>query len=178
MNSNRCIVVLSVLLLGSRAVASEAPAPWVITLQSAGPVPFGVSKTEASRLLGAPLVNDGTYAETDGCYYARSSNMPEGVEFMIEDGVVVRVDVSTRSIRTPSDVGVGMSMRTVMATYPSQISVQGDPYDDSPGADWLWFLPHAAANQRYSLVFEVSGWMVTGFHAGLRGPNGYIEGCS
>src|SRR5213593_628377 len=76
---------------------------WRVALRSYGPVRFGMTVGEASRVLGQELNAD----TTESCIYVAPASLRHRVNFMVIDGHIARVDVDTVGVETRSGAHVG-----------------------------------------------------------------------
>ena len=66
---------------------------------SFGPVKFGMTPTEASKLLGVPLSLGRESDEDDmACHYIFPNGQPGNIGFMVEDGRITRIDIYSDKI--------------------------------------------------------------------------------
>lgn len=158
------------------AAPSGAPSDWRVGLRTFGPVRYGMTLAEASRVLGERLLPGLEYA-AEGCSYLRPRAIPRGTSFMVLDGRVERVDVDTAGVRTISGAQVGSTEDEVRALYPGRIRTEPHPYT-GPEGHYLRFVPRVPADTAFGLIFETDGRRVTSFRAGRQPAVGYIEGCA
>ncbi|HWB75822.1 MAG TPA: hypothetical protein VG755_12730 [Nannocystaceae bacterium] len=96
---------------------------------------------------------------------------PEGVAWMIVDGVVVRLDVRSPALHTEQDAKVGTSAATLRRLYPDAIE-QPNKYDPE-GSTWIVGPP-----DRAHFVFELDRThRVVRWRAGLPPQVDWVEGC-
>jgi len=172
-------------MLASRASeAKQVPkADWTIFLRRAGPVRFGMSLAEVRQILGdqkaSLYVSDPDNPRADeGCTYLESTSLPEHLGFMFDNRRVVRVDVSSRSVaQTASGARVGDTEERIKALYPGRIRVEPHHYDPAP-SHYLIFVPKDSSGNRYRIVFETDGRVVTQFRVGFSRATALVEGCS
>jgi hypothetical protein len=161
-----------VFLLGHVAAAGEpvtSPTRWTLSFKGLGPVKVGMTVQEAEKVLKMKLQEE-QVDEPGGCHHARSERELPGVGFLVIDGRVARVDVSKHTYRTASGARVGMTEKEIRRLYP-QIKVEPHQYD--PAGHYLIL---TSADQRYGIVFETDGHLVTDLRGGEREPVGYVEG--
>ena len=173
----RVVATASLLVLGTLAVAAHSPdaaqepVRWRVGLRGYGPVRYGMTLPEVSRVLREPL----SVADPD-CDYVRPQALPPGVALMVVDGRVERVDVDTTGVATLSGVAVGTTETAVRDAYPGRIETRPHPYT-GPEGHYLVFVPHDPGDRQFRIVFETDGVTVTSFRAGRRPAVEYIEGC-
>jgi hypothetical protein len=148
---------------------------WRVGLRGVGPVRYGMTLAEASRALGEDLSTKGEHGS--GCSYAFPKSAPVGVSFLVEGGLVERVDVRAGMVQTVSGAHIGSTEEEVKALYPGRIEVKEHPYT-GPQGHYLIFVPQAPADSAFRIVFETDGHAVTVYRAGRRPAVEYIEGCA
>lgn len=139
-------------------------------LRRAGPVRFGMRIAEAERAAGGRFVG----VRGEGCEFGRASTMPDGLRFMLEDGRVVRADVVSRGVRTASGAEVGTTEAEIRRMYPDRIRTEPHKYTKG---HYLVYTPRDPADERYRLIFETDGRVVSRYRAGLHPAVEYVEGC-
>ena len=169
--SRRRVLIGIAVLLGLAALAAplvRKPARWTLSFEGFGPVRVGMTVAEAGKALKVKLVE---HEPPEPCHYAWSEGELPGIAFMVLDGRVVRVDVTKDVYRAESGARVGATEEEVRRLHP-QVQVERHPYDDDGH-----YLVLASRDQRYGMIFETDGKVVTSFRAGEREPVRYIEGC-
>ncbi len=144
---------------------------WQLGLKGIGPIRFGMPVYDAVQAIGAPLQRS-TWGKE--CYYARPSDGPQGVGFMISEGRVARVDIWGAAVSTLSGARVGDAENDVLRRYAGRLEVSRDKY--SPG-NRLEFVPNDAADKAYRVVFETDGRSVQRVKAGLLPEVSWGDGC-
>jgi hypothetical protein len=163
------------LFLGAEIACAPPSAPkihWDITGDSAGPVRFGMTPTEAAAALRLTLSD--TFP-SEGCDYWSPAGAPPGLSFMVENGRIVRVDADSPGVSTQTGLHVGSSVGDVRAAYGPSIRVSPHKYEWEAG--WLYFSVSASDSTK-GIVFEVDSHRVRTLRSGLWPPVGYVEHCS
>jgi hypothetical protein len=142
---------------------------WSLSFDGFGPVKVGMTVPEAEKALNMRLGADRAPDET--CHYVLNEKQLSGVGFMVLEGRIARIDVSTRDHPTWRGARVGATEAELRRLHP-QIAVNSHPYDDR-GHD----LRLASRDRRRALIFETDGQVVTSFRAGMAKAVAYIEGC-
>lgn len=148
-----------------------------LVLNGIGPIRVGMSLQEAANAAGLHLATQGVYGPGADCDYYQALGAPHGVSFMVSGDRIVRVDVDTPDITTPSGAGIGSSIEEIKALYPGKIEESGHKY--IPDGKYLRFVPTDSADQQYRILFETDETgNVTRFRSGFTDEVGYVEGCS
>lgn len=156
-----------------------ADTTWALRFDGAGPLRIGMTGDEARAALGGDFSADGQAVGTvdgpQGCQYARSGRLPEGMMVMLEGGArVVRVEVDSGNVATVEGARIGDSEARIQQTYANRVEVQPHKYTDG---HYLVVRPADGDTTRL-LVFETDGSRVLRFRAGQRPQVEYVEGCS
>jgi hypothetical protein len=125
-------------------------------------VHFGMTSVEAEKAAGSKLVVQGLHS--DACYVAKVESGPQGVNFLVANGKVERIDVAAGPTATRSGAKVGSTVGDVRGMYAGQIENQARP-DGQPGMA-LVFVPKDAADASFRLVFLTDGTKVQSYRAG------------
>ena len=117
---------------------------------------FGMTAEAAANAAGTAWDPD---RPTSGqCWFGAPINGPVGVDFMVWNGSVERVDISTELITTRSGAGVGSTPEELRAVF-------GDSLDESD-PELLAFVPSDEGDAEFRILFEVSDGAVTSFRSG------------
>jgi hypothetical protein len=159
-----------VLLFGLVYVAVALPSTPTpqLTFDGYGQVKFGLTVTDAARILKNRPTRTNT-EESDSCYYVRFAAYP-GVDFMVENGHVVRAD----PLETSSNIlglKIGMSVSEVRERFKDR-KLELHEYGD--GGHYLAF---PSPNGKAEIWVEVSRDKVIYVRGGLLPAVEYIEGC-
>jgi len=169
------VVILLVLLsqvLTPRATAALGTlgAHMPITFQGVGPIRVGMRLAVLRQVARVPLTVEPEL--TKGCTYAYPESGSQSIAFMLSDGVVARTDVEAPGFRTLSGAQVGDSEERIKSLYQGRFVVTPHAYSDGR------YITVTSRNQRFALVFETDGEVVTSFHIGRLPEVLYVEGCS
>jgi hypothetical protein len=135
-----------------------------------GPVRIGMTVPQAQKALHFKLTENLEEPGGDGdCHYVDGKPRLSGVRFMVISGTIQRIDVDDRAYRTTLGAHVGMTEDEIKRLYPA---VRVDPHQYDEDGHYL-----IVDHERFSLLFETDGKVVTEIRAGLREPVGYVEGC-
>jgi hypothetical protein len=108
------------------------------------------------------------------CDYTRTKNAPAGVNFMIQNRRIVRVDIrNNKEVKTAEGAGIGDTEEKIKSLYPGQVTVRPAKYDN--GHTLVVTPRNGPADNR--IVFETDGKTVTQFRSGKLPAVEYVEGC-
>ncbi|MGE5927645.1 MAG: hypothetical protein ACM357_09835 [Gemmatimonadota bacterium] len=144
---------------------------WAIRLDGAGPIRYGMSVADAAAALGDSIEAPPATGE---CSYLRLQGMPEGLQFMVERGRIVRGDVTAGTLATAHGARIGMTGLEVQALYGGVLESRPHKYDT--GGQYLVLVP-AEGGDSLRLVFETDGRVVTRYRTGVRPAAEYVEEC-
>ncbi|MFH7026842.1 MAG: hypothetical protein ACHBN1_15880 [Heteroscytonema crispum UTEX LB 1556] len=148
-----------------------------VTVNGIGPVRIGMTVPEATKAAGTKLVSlSGTPISNAGCFYVKPQGAPRGVEMMLQDGRIARVDIMKNSrITTVKGAKIGDTEAQIKSLYPGQIQVT--PHKYTQGGHYLTLIPKDRADQNYRIVFETDGKRVTQFRSGKLPEVENVERC-
>lgn len=147
-----------------------------VYINGIGSVRVGMTVAEASKAAGTKLIQTSSGGEEHGCFYFHPQREPKGVDFMVLNGRIARVDVAeNKNITTLSGAKIGDTEAKIKSLYPGQIQVT--PHEYVQGGHYLTFLPKDRADRNYRIVFETDGKRVTTFRSGELSAVSAVEGC-
>jgi len=117
---------------------------------------FGMTAADAADAAGTAWDPDRPTSST--CWLATPVNGPVGVEFMMIDGGVERVEITTELITTRSGAGVGSTADELRALW-------GDLLDESDPA-LLQFVPQDEEDANFRIMFTMVDGAVESYRAG------------
>ena len=143
---------------------------WIVREDGVGPVKIGMTLVQLNLVLHQKFSMP---ADKDdrGCFYVN----PRGhdhIAFMIENGILVRIDVDEAGILPASRIQVGDSEAHARDVYGSRMKVTPHKYTDA-GHN----LTVRSTDGRYGIRFETDNGKVTTFYAGKYETIQYVEGC-
>ena len=163
------IALLLMAVPSTVAARSPLPEPVITTNGLAGAynLKVGVRKSTIQRQIGAGNPN---HDDPFHCDIHPVSGL-NGVQVMIEDGVVTSVIIQSSKPATPSGARVGMTDRQLRAIYGKRLKRSEHTYQDAPAA--YYTLRSSSGNK---VVFDVNEQRrVTEIRAGRSAD--YVEGC-
>jgi hypothetical protein len=153
-------------LVTSLAVASDAEQR--VSFRGIGQVRIGVSFDQLQRDVGHPIAVSEDY-EDASCYYVHVN----GYDVMIADGLVSRIDVWERGIKTDRGAQVGDSIAAVQAMYGRALKKAPRFYGGLPDL----YLTQWSADRMYAVRFETENGKVARYYIGRAQQVQYVEGC-
>lgn len=165
------IAVLTMLTVVSSGSAVPADV-WVAREDGVGPVKIGMSLSQLNAALHEKFVMPEN-KEDRGCFDVTSTKHPV-VSFMIEGGVVVRVDVDGAGVSTVEGIQVGDSEARARRVYGPSLKVEPHAYTGPEGH----YLTVRSTSGEFGIRFETNKGMIESFYAGQFKAIQYIEGCS
>lgn len=163
----RCLLLTFVLALLSRmAIASDV----MLTMNSYGPVKIGMTADEAfTHLRSIGQANKPNVGE-DCDYY----DATPGVSFMLNHKSIVRIEVSSEEVVTPSGIRVGDSISELKKVFGSRLDDQPNHYD-IPAARTIKLFSN---DKKIAMRFEVYENKIQEIYSGYEHSIHYVEGCS
>ncbi len=153
--------------------AQAPPAPgtdsWTVGESNTGPVRYGMTVAELRSALGGDIKSRDT---SSPCYYVTTGRAPDGLNIMVVDGRVARVDVHGNSIVTAAGAHVGDTEARIKELYPN-VKVQPHKYVEKGH-----YMVVTGADPKHQIIFETDGTRVTIFRAGVLPAIEWVEGCS
>jgi len=159
----------------STPVPLVAPTPSAILLNSAftnssrvttvgiGELFFGTTPERASEIVETDWI--GERSSTSNCYRIQPTRGPQGVEFWVVDGFIERVDISHPDLRTPSQLGVGISLDDLQ----NQLGDRLVPEVDDAGNGRATFTPADEDDANFQIIFELEDDKVVRYRSGRIG---------
>lgn len=132
-----------------------------VFVRGIGDVFVGMTVAQAAAAAGFPLVPVAD-APSARCHRVRADGGPEGVVFVVVDGVVATVEVEHPDIRTRSGVGVGSTADEVRSFFPDRIDEETGEHGD----DLLVFVPRERADADVRVIFVLADDVVVRYRAG------------
>lgn len=164
-----------------------------LTADGFGAIQIGMTLEAATQAAGTPLValNGGRPDLQASCSYVKLQGGSDGLDFMLNEGRIVRVDVRSQVSRevnnqpvavnlseevsqftTAAGAKVGDREAQITALYPN-IEIAPHKYD--PAGHYLTIPTAAGSNNR--LIFETNGDRVTSIRAGQMPQVDLVERC-
>jgi hypothetical protein len=149
---------------------SHAGEDWVVGEDGVGPVTIGMTFLELNKTLHEKFTMPKDKAD-QGCFYVKTTKHPH-IAFMIEDGLLTRVDVDAPGIFTVKHIQVGDSEASAIRAYGQKLQVEPHHYIEEGH-----YLTIRSSNGRYGIRFETEKGKILTFYAGEFKAVQYVEGC-
>lgn len=146
---------------------------WVASPRGVGGVRSGMLRTDLLSVIGQPS-RAGYYTHAE-CVYVGGTSLPPGMQVMLIDSAVARIDIAQPGVRTREGVQVGDSVPTVLQRYRGRVAVTPHSDTDSTG-QYLAVTPPGDTLHR--IIFETDGAVVTNYRVGRRPEVEWVKGCS
>ena len=129
-----------------------------ITTAGLGPVRIGQTLTEAQEAAG--VIFNAASTGSEACQYYTPAAGATGAAFMVVNGEVVRVDVSSGPITSKSGYGIGATKDAIKAAFGSKI-------EESAAGDSVTFVPVTDGDKTMRVIWELdASGIVTSFRTG------------
>lgn len=139
-----------------------------------GPIVIGMTAKEASAKSGLSLKEtEPSDSGNEACYYVYPDGKYGDVGFMIEEGRISRIDITSVRIASVGGIRIGDTEGAVKKAFPGKVQVQAHPYLGKEGK-YLTI----KTKPGYGVIFETEKGRVTSFRAGRIDSVQYIEGCN
>ena len=141
-----------------------------ITTAGLGPVRIGQTLADAQEAAGVTFNAASTGSES--CQYYTPAAGATGASFMVVNGEVVRVDISSGPITTKSGYGIGSTKEAIKAAFGSKIQ-------ESSAGDSLTFVPVTDGDKLMRVIWELdTSGVVTSLRVGRTSHVTPKIGCS
>lgn len=139
-----------------------------------GPIQIGMNLSDAVNM---GLLNDNPTRNPrcDWVYPAVGSGIPDGVNVMVVNGKIARIDVDTGVVTTEDGAKIGDTEDRLKTLYGDELTVEPHKYIE--GGHYMTILGDSASSGK-ALVFETDGKQVTSFRGGRLPEVKWVEGCS
>jgi hypothetical protein len=139
-----------------------------------GPIQIGMNLSDAVNM---GLLNDNPTRNPhcDWVYPAVGSGIPDGVNVMVVNGKIARIDVDTGAVTTEDGAKIGDSEDRLKGIYGDELTIEPHKYIEA--GHYMTVLGDSASAGK-ALVFETDGKQVTSFRGGRLPEVKWVEGCS
>lgn len=144
---------------------------WVLSTQGYGPIRPGMTQAEAERLMEAPLHTQDNRPLDVECDYLYPVNGHKGISFMVVNGRISRVNVTTKDVATRSGARVGDPAAKLQSLFGASLEIEPHKYDNTGKYFYIW-----ETGKKRGVKFEVIGGRVKSIYAGDDSID-LVEGC-
>lgn len=146
----------------------ESSSANVVTHNSFGKIKVGMTVAQASQALGIELVAPNGKGE---CYYVEPKQGLKGVDFMVIEGLIARIDIESKEYATDKGARIGDTEAKIKSLYKG-VEVHPQKYDEK-----LHDMEVYSDDKKYLIIFETDGKVVTGFRIGRAEEVSWVERC-
>lgn len=167
---NKYIFVLFALAFVFMMETTETAAQrkYIATHNSFGKIKVGMTVRQASQAFGTELI---TPNGTGECYYIEPKQGLKGVDFMVIEGKIARIDIAGKAYATDKGAKIGDTEAKIKSLYKG-IKVHPQKYDEKRHDMEVY-----SRDKKYLLIFETDGKVVTGFRVGRVEEVSWVERC-
>jgi len=144
-----------------------------LELDGIEPIRVGMTVSESSKVI--ELTGYGNGVASNECSYVKPKNGPSGIDFMVTNNQIARIDINSKEFTTAEGARIGSTEAEILKYYPGNIEVKPHQYIEN--GHYLIFRSPDARYQNYRLIFETDGTHVTTFRAGKIPEVGWVERC-
>jgi hypothetical protein len=165
-----------VVLIGLPGLAqdkSPRPESARASTRSFGSLVIGMTVARASVVTGLQFTSrdEGVH-----CRYYQAKQQLKGVDVMVTNGKIARVDISNPQIKTLSGIKIGDREDQVKSVYGDRLQIKTHPYNKQ--GHYLIYIPRDRAEKQYRIIFETNGRQVVNWRFGRVDEVNWVEGCS
>jgi len=139
-----------------------------------GPIQIGMNLSDAVNM-GLLNDNPNRKQQCDWVYPAVGSGIPDGVNVMVVNDKIARIDVDTGTVTTEDGGKIGDSEDRIKSIYGDDLTIEPHKYIE--GGHYMTVVGDSTSAGK-ALVFETDGKHVTAFRAGRLPEVKWVEGCS
>lgn len=167
---NKYIFVLFVLIFAFVVQITEVAAQRrnIVTYNSFGKIKVGMTVRQASQAFGVELIAPNGTGE---CYYVEPKRGTKGVDFMVIEGKIARIDIAGKAYATDKGAKIGDTEAKIKSLYKG-IKIHPQKYDEK-----RHYMEIYSRDKKYLLIFETDGKVVTGFRVGKAEEVSWVERC-
>jgi len=159
---------------GPNGTAHDSVSDVALSEEGIGPIQIGMNMEDAVNM---GLLNDNPTRkpQCDWVYPAVGAGIPDGVNVMVVNGKIARIDVDTGTVTTEDGARIGDTEDKIKTIYGDEVKVEPHKYID--GGHYMTVLGDSTSAGK-ALVFETDGKHVTSFRGGRLPEVKWVEGCS
>ena len=159
---------------GPNGTARDSVSDVALSEEGIGPIQIGMNMEDAVNM---GLLNDNPTRkpQCDWVYPAVGAGIPDGVNVMVVNGKIARIDVDTGTVTTEDGARIGDTEDKIKTIYGDEVKVEPHKYIE--GGHYMTVLGDSTSAGK-ALVFETDGKHVTSFRGGRLPEVKWVEGCS
>lgn len=146
-----------------------------VSTQGIDGIKIGMTISQASQSARTKLIIMEQNRRTSCSYYKLAGEI-SGVNFMVTNRIISRIDITNPRITTLSGAKIGDSEDRIRSLYGSQLQTKRHKYLDR--GHYLIFVPRDRQDRRNRILFETNGIKVVNWRVGRIKEVGWTEGCS
>lgn len=159
---------ISPFLIVMNVTATAATSQWQITFKGIGPIEVGMTLKKAQQVGRIQFMN---HENTRECYMAKPKGI-KGLSFMVIEGRIARIDVTSPYFSTAQGVKVGDSESKVKAVYNNQLEIEPHKYNEQGRYLTVY---HKADHT--AIRFDTNKQTIVEIHSGGENEVYLVEGC-
>ncbi|KTD64953.1 hypothetical protein [Legionella shakespearei] len=147
---------------------------WTLSPEGFGPIQINMTLKEAEQASGLTFNStkpDPDQAEDESCHYVTLKGLDD-VSFMVSDGKIVRVNLSSAAYKTSTGAKIGDTESQVQNLYNNKLQVETHRYDEK--GNYLTLIDTAKDR---AIRFETDGKVVTLIYGGRNNEVHFVEDC-
>lgn len=147
---------------------------WTLSPNGFGPIQINMTLKEAEKATGLTFNStkpDADQAEDESCHYVTLKGLDD-VSFMVSDGKIVRVNLSSAAYKTSTGAKIGDTESQVQSLYNGKLQVESHRYDEK--GNYLTLIDKA---QDRAIRFETDGKVITLIYGGRNNEVHFVEDC-
>ncbi len=130
-----CLVLFGLLLADTGYTKSAGSVPkylsYSLASSSYGPLKIGMTVEQASAALGVKLLSGEdpskpgfSQADHEACHFVTPEAKDIGLAFMVQNGVITRIDVSNKNIKTLNGLSIGSTAVDIKKRYGKSLRIE------------------------------------------------------
>jgi hypothetical protein len=138
-----------------------------------GPIKIGMTPKEVSKIIGIPVIPyDSLEGDDSSCFFVSPNGYSKDIVFMIENGRITRIDVTSKNISVAGKIHIGDDEKKVTDMFKEKVQEAEHPYIGKDGKYLTVF-----TKPGFAFLFETEKGKIISFRSGDSASVKYIEGC-
>lgn len=146
-----------------------------VSTQGIGGIKIGMTISQASQVARIKLIILEKNHRT-ACSYYKPARGLSGINFMVTNRAISRIDITNPQITTLSGAKIGDSEERIRSLYGAQLQTKLHKYLDQ--GHYLIFVPRDQQDRQNRILFETDGAKVLSWRVGRIKEISWSEGCS